>query len=528
MHVLGIPQLYGYVIGWWQYDLMWQVIRDTGLFYIPFPIIFGRAVIVPFMSQETRSAATTAIKRLAVSMVSVIVIIMMFYSPAVTLGIDSVKFVEDGNSYVVGKTGTTYDHHLNLKDIGGGVYIPIGWVLALNTFNGIAGVGFNSLSDSKVSARKVMQDLSYATIKDPVLKAEVTHFMNACYTPSYASYINHNYPDSEDSAIQAQVKKYGQADLGWIGSYVLTDHFYQNYQALTPVIGFPFDPKRDVVEGQVSNHSKWGRPMCNEWWSNSTNGLETQLQTSLNKQIVNEGKPYNLNTWVSDRYNPFWGAPYEELSRAAIQVFLQKSLQKSPNGIAQGYYSENDMRSGFGANVGTALSKVGVVVDYNTTFSGYITTLINMLPVIQAMMLCILFALIPFGAILSCFGWKFLITALSMAFALIMMTYVWHLASYLDNLLITSLYQSPDSGYSGIVGTLWNYGSSTLKPAQILVDITVSLMYLGFPMFMFGLIGWAGVNIGDAAFRSASSGAESRAGSVSNKGLSVATKGILK
>ena len=55
-----------YIIGWQQYDFVWAILRDTGLFYIPIIVIFARAIIAPFLSQEARSGAVTAVKQVMI------------------------------------------------------------------------------------------------------------------------------------------------------------------------------------------------------------------------------------------------------------------------------------------------------------------------------------------------------------------------------------------------------------------------------------------------------------------------------
>ena len=89
-----------------------------------------------------------------------------------------------------------------------------------------------------------------------------------------------------------------------------------------------------------------------------------------------------------------------------------------------------------------------------------------------------------------------------------MMTYLWHLVSWFDNLLMTSLYESVDNGYQGISGTIWHYVSSSVKPAEALVDMAVVLFYVAMPTFLFGLIGWAGFNIGSNGFDSSTKGGQ--------------------
>ena len=525
MHVLGIPQIYAYLVGWWQYDLMWNIVRDTGLFYIPFAIIFSKCVIEPFMSQETRSAATTAVKRIAVSMISLIIMIPLFYVPAWKLNVNSIKFEKGGNSYVAGKTDTTFDDKIDLSTFGGGVYMPIMWQAALSVFNGITALGYNSFQNGKFDARQATKDLMYTAIQDPKLKKEIQDFIDECYIPAYADYMNNKYPQSQAASIQNLYEKSGkESDISWIGSKVLTQYFYPNYQAKQPVPGFPFETQRDAVQGQVDNHSKWGQPYCSEWWLTSSNNLHTRLWDSLVEQTGSQ-----IFWDLRSQYHYLWGDDWATLQDKVIQVYLQKNTQTNSGwAVDQGYYSENDNRSGSSSSIGTSMSKVGLVVDYNTTYSAYITTLINMLPLIQAMLLAILFALIPIGMVLSMFSWRYVITALTMTFFLIFLTYIWRFVSYFDTFLIVSLYESPKTGAEGIRATLINYFSDSLSPAMILVDITASLMYIGFPMFMLGLIGWAGVNVGDSGFRVAGQSADGQAKSSGSAGGKVIKGAISK
>ena len=51
-----------YIIGWWQYDFVWAILRDTGLFYIPIIVIFARAIMRLFLSQKVHSSDVIPVK----------------------------------------------------------------------------------------------------------------------------------------------------------------------------------------------------------------------------------------------------------------------------------------------------------------------------------------------------------------------------------------------------------------------------------------------------------------------------------
>ena len=82
LNVLGIPQLYAYLIGWWQYDLWWAIMRDTGLFYFAIVIVFGKCIIEPFISQEARAGSATMVKRSIVAFISLFLAIALFCIPS--------------------------------------------------------------------------------------------------------------------------------------------------------------------------------------------------------------------------------------------------------------------------------------------------------------------------------------------------------------------------------------------------------------------------------------------------------------
>ena len=536
MNVLGIPQIYAYIIGWSQYDLLWALIRDTGLFYIPIIVIFARSVLNTFLSQETRSGGVTAVKRLSVYMLYLIVYVFLIAVPCVYINVNGIKFEGIGNQ----KANATYNHNNSTykdhlpSDIHQGqeVVIPLAWYLFLNLSNAITGSMFSTLATPTLTARQTQQDLAALSIKDPKIKAEYYNFLHDCYEPAYADYQAGNYPLNDKKAIENLNSKYGQTNLNFAGSKVLEKYFYKNYQAQRIVAGFPFDAKRDEVYAQGKTHPKYGAPMCNNWWLATDIGLQDRMYKYLEKEYAKKNGGMSLydgfHRLAGSFARMFGHGDYED---AIIQNYL---YQMSPSGggsslsevfgSSTGYYTENSQL--MTSNPASQFeSKAGLIWNDISSFESMITTLVNALPLIQMWLLVVVFAIIPLGIVVSMFRFSFILSAMCFVFAVIFCTYLWHLVSYIDNFFIASFYavpQSNNSTFESFYAAVANIGTVTLNTNVILVNMVAGIMYVIAPSVFIGMLTWAGASVG-GVLDSAMSRANTKANEVGNdsiKGLS--------
>jgi len=284
MSVTGYLALYTTLIGWQQYQNLWLLMVGTGLVFIPFIGIVLKSFLEPFESQEPKSAAVIALRRLMIQIVGALLVIEFCCVPTVPLNPKVLHFepacVDHATLATPGHTGTTYDNQFKAAT---DVKVPIIWYLVMAVANGFTHAATEGLTCSPINYRELQTQLNLTRITDPHVKKETIEFYNDCYVPAYSHYMSGHLTDTQKADIARYQRQYGKSDLGWIGSqaFLHTPGFYDANAAQQPIPGFLFDPTRDQFEGQVSNHSKWGEPTCRAWWSDGENGLQTKLEKAL-------------------------------------------------------------------------------------------------------------------------------------------------------------------------------------------------------------------------------------------------------
>ena len=470
MSVTGYLALYTTLIGWQQYQNLWALMVGTGLVFIPFIAIVLTNFLQPFESQEPKNASVVTLRRLMIQIVGALLIIEFCCVPTVPLNPRVLHFepvcVANPKLATPGHTGTTYDNEFPVPT---GVKVPIIWYLVMAVSNGFTHAAIEGIECQKINYRQLQTTLDVTHITSPQLKKETIAFYNDCYVPAYSRYLVGNLNALQKADINRFKKKYGRDDMGWIGSQTLlkTPGFYDTLSAEQPVKGFLFDPVRDQFEGQVSNHSKWGQPSCVAWWTNPENGLQIKLEKSLPKRFLTE------ITHLSDNS--------KQIADLAIRNLIKHSFDPGMTfgEISRGYESLDDEIHGnwisdtIGSSIGIGLEEL--------TYYPKLALLINALPVIQALLLMSIYALLALMIPFSRFRLHFIITGSAAIFAITFWSYLWHLVLYLDNTLIPALY--PKNRIFG--------GSDN----AIFLDFIIGTLYIVLPMLFLILMSWAGLKI---------------------------------
>jgi len=283
--------LYTTLLGWQQYNNLWQIASGTGLIYLPFIGLILKSAMGPFLSMGAKDAAQISVRRLTITVLTALFVIAFAAVPAVPLEPKVLhyeplcSFNHEKQDATPGNTGTTYD---NAFKVPTGVKVPILWYFVMAFSNGITHAANVGLPCSPIDFRGLHAQLDTAKIQDPELKQEVTQFYNDCYTPAYSTYLSGQLSPQQQNQIQQSLEKNGKDDTGWLGSQTLLNisGLYDSQRATHPVKDFDFDPNRDIEEGQVPNHSIWGRPDCKTWWSDPQNGLSAKLKNTLPPSLL--------------------------------------------------------------------------------------------------------------------------------------------------------------------------------------------------------------------------------------------------
>src|SRR3990167_8674635 len=126
MSVTGYLALYTTLIGWEQYQNLWNLMVGTGIVFIPFIGIVLKCFIEPFESQEPKNAAVITMRRLMINIIGALLVIEFCCAPAVPLDPKVLHFeaacVANAQVATPGHSGTTYDNEFSVPT---GVKVPV-------------------------------------------------------------------------------------------------------------------------------------------------------------------------------------------------------------------------------------------------------------------------------------------------------------------------------------------------------------------------------------------------------------------
>lgn len=117
---------------------------------------------------------------------------------------------------------------------------------------------------------------------------------------------------------------------------------------------------------------------------------------------------------------------------------------------------------------------------------------------IQALLQMMIITVIPILMMFSAYEPKTVVTISFALFALQFITFWWELAGWLDDRLITILYDNmAQQGLASSSVPFANFVSSTTD--GWIMNLVLGMMYVVFPAFWVGMLGWAGARIGSMA-----------------------------
>ena len=452
------PELFSTLLGWQQYQNLWDIITQTGLIFVPFILMIIRNTTEPFLSQEAKSAYTISLRRVEYAMATMILTIMIACQPMITLDPQVLKFeplCDQSVNASPGQSGTTYDQAFG--DLTP-VKVPLWWVAVMGVSHGLTAAATVSLG-CQPNLREVEMQLDLTRIQNAPMQSQVQGFLKACYLPAYRKYVNAK-PKADMSAY---TQKYGEEDLSWMGSEAFqhTPGYYDAFRAPYPIEGFAYDSSKDWAQG--SANQIWGTPNCADWWSAPKNGLHDQLQAQISPSLWN-----NVESYVS-------GQP-------ASDYAIKKLIQNSPT---SGYQENTNFAEQVGG-IGTAtVAGVGNAMN-SFSFFPKMYSVIESLPLIQAYLLMASYIFLALALVASGFKFRTVLSLTFVIFSIIFWSYLWQLAEFIDNSMIKAL--SPPGGFQGASK---HYGGT-----PVLTDMVAIMMYVAVPFFWTMFMGWAGVKAG--------------------------------
>jgi hypothetical protein len=132
----------------------------------------------------------------------------------------------------------------------------------------------------------------------------------------------------------------------------------------------------------------------------------------------------------------------------------------------------------------------GGVVGASAMFSVTMTAVLQALPMVQALLLLGIYALLPMVVVLSRYSLSMMVVGAMAIFTVKFWSVLWYLAMWVDQNLIQSMY--PD--VNAFLQLFANPGEHDVK--RMLLNMITTSLYLGLPVLWSGMMAWVGVNVG--------------------------------
>jgi hypothetical protein len=123
-------------------------------------------------------------------------------------------------------------------------------------------------------------------------------------------------------------------------------------------------------------------------------------------------------------------------------------------------------------------------------FSVTMTAVLQALPMVQALLLLGIYALLPMVVVLSRYSLSMMVIGAMAIFTVKFWSVLWYLAMWVDQNLIQSMY--PDVNV--FLQLFANPGEHDIK--RMLLNMITTSLYLGLPVLWSGMMAWAGLHIG--------------------------------
>ncbi len=489
MTVSSPLELYTVYLGWRQYDVIWQACIQFGLAWVPFLGLFVENLTKPFET-PFGNGTETSFRRVFIELLLMCVVIMFCVYPWMSLQTSDVTYTpycaKGATQSTVGNSGTTYDN-VFASAVQDNVKVPGLFGLMMNWTSGFT----NALIAGSIPCESSITHLMHQVITSrltPDLQQQVTRFNNECYLKARSNFDSQN-PDLD--TYQSTLKAYGgESDLNWMGSHVLRQLYYSNIYAEAPVTGFSYSAfpstyVNDAVQKGEMTQPEWGYPTCEQWWTDSQHGLESQIVSQVDKATPQN--PHLGALPLSDQVQNWLREAHITLGNSTTSDdIIARGLLYDTKGDYGGFTTGQasvDTDSGVSGAMAKPFVELGQTLHQFTQNSFKRAALSQILPIIQALAI---FFLLVFSPLIQIFGRYRLGVSISLCFmlmSLIFLNYIWALLGYLQTGLDNSLLDPTTGDLLGQNSTLNNF---------------MTVMYFAAPALYMTLMGAAGIKIGAA------------------------------
>ncbi|WP_426879098.1 conjugal transfer protein TraG N-terminal domain-containing protein [Glaesserella parasuis] len=453
------------LLGWIINNGIWDLLVQSGLFAAP--ILFH--VIGLFLKVREQGddegekglllASWIETKIYIAITIMVLTCLPLFNVSYTTLQFNTERMKSCGHSiYKPSDTGlSSLSSELNGKS----ATLPLWWAFTYSVGKGLTH-GAVSIIPCKADLRQIRFDIQHTQIKSPVLRQEITDFVEQCFIPSR----------SKIKRQKLELDEVQSRDVDWIGSNLLLNSpgFYDVYRAKSPIPYWTYDTVRDIG---LPNTGNGGFPSCKEWWSNSDVGLKKRILEQVDVDVLTRVK----KIWSNNK-------EYENI--IVRSIVRPQNLSISSGQVYNGYGGSTD--PGF---FDATMRTVGTLSNLATgvfTFPAF-DSVRQSLPMIHGLLLLAITIAIPILTVFSGYNIRATITISLVQFGLFFLTFWWELARWIDSWIISALYDSDTH-------SRWNWAGIQNAQDDLILQLVTGVMFIIIPALWFGMMSWAGINAG--------------------------------
>jgi hypothetical protein len=479
-------ELFTTLFGWAFYGVLWDVLVATGIVFLPFLGILIDSWREPAEGGQFGSVTGLSLRRMEIELFLALLVVVLAGQPAALtpLNASTLSYAPRATLRDASPPTATVDASQSTFGTAGftgspaTVNIPVWWYAVLAMSSGINHAVIDGLPAAS-DLRTYEQQARLATIVDPQLRQEVSDFFSECYVPARSKY---QAERPGFAAVTGLLGTYGADDPDWIGSHVYreTPGYFDTLRPSKQITGWPYDPARDT-EYDPTEPPVWGKPTCKAWWDDADVGLRRKLIAEADATAAG----------LSGLVVAVAPTLASEQQRDAV---ARAALNNAPP-----TWSSNDLVEGNTANsgwIGSAENLVkgglaaGGAVIASAFFAVTMTVVLQALPMIQALMLLGIYALLPLVVVLSRYSISMMVIGAMAIFTVKFWSVLWYLSMWVDQNLIQSMY--PDVNV--FLQIFANPGEHDTK--RMLLNMMTTSLYLGLPLLWTGMMGWAGLHVG--------------------------------
>ena len=517
MTVDSYLELFTTLFGWTFYNILWDVLLGTGIVFLPFLGILIDNWREPAEGGEFGTVTGLSLRRMELELFIALLVVVLAGQPAALTPLNASTLSYTPPPTLIDPTPTTATVAAPQSTYGSTgftgspatVNIPVWWYAVLSMtsgFNHAVVEGIPSVADM----RTYEQQARLATIADPRLRQEVSDFFSQCFIPARSKYQSER-PNT--APVNTLLTTYGPDDTDWMGSHVYrnTAGYYDTLRPTMQIAGWTFNAARDT-EYDAASPPTWGKPYCKQWWEDGSIGLREKL---INEADATSAGFSSLVVAVAP------ALASEQQNDAVAKTVLTNSPPVWSNNDLVANNSGSTGLLNTVENVAKGGLASGGVLAASALFSVSITAILQALPMVQAILLLGIYALLPMVVVISRYSISMMVIGAMAIFTVKFWSVLWYLALWVDQNLILSMY--PDVNV--FLQIFANPGEHDTK--RMLLNMITTSLYLGLPLLWSGMMAWAGVHVG-RSLESAASPLRAPAREAGTQGGSIGKTAVAK